>query len=258
MIDSRYFHVDQVTTEETLILFQYMKSWLVASTTFILWDVIITLDDEVHYIWRYLLLKLDSSAQAQIHFYALYFCDKRVAIGMVLVLLVQITVMMIKIYFSAPTEGAVMVISIGPFLIILGLTITKYILGRKAGWGHIPIVSRLVKDDIVLTVILVSWGISIVLLSYFSNPIHEYIALFWVMSIVPAAVCRIVLNMQRLGVRTRLPSRSELHPQFTSVLTYGISGATNPSSLNPEPPASERCVQSELPVDPRPVGYAIN
>lgn len=41
-----------------------------------------------------------------------------------------------------------------PQLMVVGLTIMKYISGRKAGWGKIPIVGCLVRDDIILVSII--------------------------------------------------------------------------------------------------------
>ena len=41
-----------------------------------------------------------------------------------------------------------------PQLLVLGLTIKRFISGLRAGWGRIPIVSRLVRDDIILVSVI--------------------------------------------------------------------------------------------------------
>ena len=41
-----------------------------------------------------------------------------------------------------------------PQLFVLGLTIKRFISGLRAGWGRIPIVSRLVRDDIILVSVI--------------------------------------------------------------------------------------------------------
>ena len=41
-----------------------------------------------------------------------------------------------------------------PQLFVLGLTIKRFHSGLRAGWGRIPIVSRLVRDDIILVSVI--------------------------------------------------------------------------------------------------------
>lgn len=36
-----------------------------------------------------------------------------------------------------------------PQLLVLGLTVTKFLSGLRAGWGETPVVSRLVRDDVI-------------------------------------------------------------------------------------------------------------
>ena len=41
-----------------------------------------------------------------------------------------------------------------PQLVVVGLTIKRFISGLRAGWGRIPIVSRLVRDDVILVSVI--------------------------------------------------------------------------------------------------------
>ena len=45
-----------------------------------------------------------------------------------------------------------------PQLFVLGLTIKRFRAGLRAGWGRIPIVSRLVRDDIILVSVICEFG----------------------------------------------------------------------------------------------------
>ena len=45
-----------------------------------------------------------------------------------------------------------------PQLFVLGLTIKRFRSGLRAGWGRIPIVSRLVRDDIILVSVICEFG----------------------------------------------------------------------------------------------------
>ncbi|KAF8985346.1 hypothetical protein BDQ17DRAFT_1376859 [Cyathus striatus] len=315
MLEGRHFE-KHISTPEKLEMVHNMKYWLVAFLAFIIWDIIITFDEEVRYIWRlprfsptkwvflatryfsiwflsrtvslYVPLSLSSEtaqpaacrkmsgsqrmfsgvlllcAQALLmsRMYALYFRDRRVAIGIGLLVLVQLPIIPVTIIFSNPVEYTIMCISISgvkdsiifviisviPLIIILGFTITKYVMARKAGWGQIPIVSRLVKDDIALVASLVFWVILTVLITNFSNPVHGYIALYWTITFVPYLyVCRIVISMQRLGVGPQGLPYSQRYPQFTSVPPNGTSRIAHSTLLSSEYPTSDDHSRSVLP-----------
>ncbi|KAF8991049.1 hypothetical protein BDQ17DRAFT_313967 [Cyathus striatus] len=252
------WHIDK-SPEELLELLQKVRSMnmhLVSSLIFLIWDIMITFDDEVRYIWRlprfsptkwiFLITRYiavfslcrmcslniplplsltppESSVCVRIYIAqktcsgvlficaqallmtracALYFCNRKVAISMGVFLILQVPSIPVIIHFLLPKHYAVMcikitaardvilfsVVSIVPFLIILGLTITKYVTGLKAGWGQIPIVSLLVKDDIRLVSIFVSWITATAIATNFISPIFGYTGLYWIMSILPASV----------------------------------------------------------------------
>ncbi|KAF8991433.1 hypothetical protein BDQ17DRAFT_1433096 [Cyathus striatus] len=290
--EARNLHGDRVTPEQLLVMVQHMKYLLTAILAFLLWDIAITFDDEVRYIWhlhrgsptkwvflitRYLAVFILSlvvslniplaltleqmnpsichrifivvrigigillsfvQALLMTRAYALCFRNRGVAVGMGALLIVQIPMIPIAVYLSLPSEYAVACVQVArprtavilvvfallPFLIILGFTITKYYTGLKAGWGNIPIVSRLVKDDIMLVAGLVSWGLMTVLLSNFSSSVYGHIALYWILALAPSSVCRVVINMQRFGcIGAGMPPYSQQYPQFTTYLTEDLS-----------------------------------
>ncbi|PPQ94707.1 hypothetical protein CVT25_009562 [Psilocybe cyanescens] len=103
--------------------------------------------------------------------YALYSQDRRIAVAMITLLVAEIGSMPGVIQLTMPTNTGNMcmkpitvrdialfgVSAILPQLLVLGLTIVKFFSGLRDGWGAIPIVSRLVRDDIILVAVIVVW-----------------------------------------------------------------------------------------------------
>ncbi|KAF8806838.1 hypothetical protein BYT27DRAFT_6610649 [Phlegmacium glaucopus] len=100
--------------------------------------------------------------------YALCIQDRRVAYAMTALLIAEVGSMPGIIHTTIPNDIGMLcmmpittqhivlfgVSVILPQLLVLGLTIAKFRSGLRAGWGNIPIVSRLVRDDIILVSVI--------------------------------------------------------------------------------------------------------
>jgi len=144
--------------------------------------------------------------------YALYIKDRRIAYAMIALLVAEVGSMPGIIYKTIPTDVGLLcmkpidardivlfgVSAILPQLFVLGLTITRFLSGLRAGWGRIPVVSRLVQDDIILVSFILIWAILGVCLTSVKN-VYGYIVYYWLLSIIPSAGCRIVISMQKVA-----------------------------------------------------------
>ncbi|KAF8202569.1 hypothetical protein BJ912DRAFT_920915 [Pholiota molesta] len=99
--------------------------------------------------------------------YALYTQDRRIAIAMATLLVAELGSMPATIHLTLPdavgnmcmkpiTIRDIACLAILPQIIVLGLTVVKFLSGLRAGWGKIPIVSRLVRDDLILVTVIAS------------------------------------------------------------------------------------------------------
>ncbi|KAF9524406.1 hypothetical protein CPB83DRAFT_886285 [Crepidotus variabilis] len=118
----------------------------------------------------------------------------------------------------------------GPHLIIIGVTIFKFLKELPAGWGRIPIVLRVVKDDVSLVLLIISLVTSISIAARF-NSMYAYVGFNWLIALVPSMSCRNILSMQKLRLSGCLrghpnqacscqPSRA---PQLTSFVFESLS-----------------------------------
>ncbi|KAF9038505.1 hypothetical protein BJ165DRAFT_1531593 [Panaeolus papilionaceus] len=100
--------------------------------------------------------------------YALYIRDRRIAYGLVALLVAELGSMPGLIVSTLPQDLGKMCMkpikvrdiaffglsAVLPQLLVLGLTIVKFLAGLRDGWGKLPMVSTLVRDDIILVVSL--------------------------------------------------------------------------------------------------------
>jgi len=140
--------------------------------------------------------------------YALYIQDHRVAYTMIAILVAELASMPAIIYEAVPKDTGMLcmkpitardmilfgVSAIFPQLLVLGLTIIRFLWGLRAGWGRIPIVSHLVRDHIILVSVILIWVILGVCMTNVKT-VYGYIVYYWLLSIIPSAGCRIVIRL---------------------------------------------------------------
>jgi len=261
---------------------QLLRYHGVGALFFLLWDTLITFEDEVKYIWpqsrlsptkwvflftRYFGLMIQArlvsvnlsltfdglsvdicrelyisqvvfggvlmaciQAVLMLRVYALYIRDRRVAYVMTALLIGEVGSIPGIIYKTMPDNVGMLcmqpitvrdivffgVSAVLPQLLVLGLTIVKFMSGLRAGWGNIPIVSRLVRDDIILVSIIFGWVIVTACLIRVKN-VYGYIGYYWLLSIIPSAGCRVIINMQHLASSKHAPEQAPT-PQLTTCI----------------------------------------
>ncbi|KAF9485514.1 hypothetical protein BDN70DRAFT_591086 [Pholiota conissans] len=177
--------------------------------------------------------------------YALCTQNRRIAFAMIALLVAELGSMPGAIHMTLPdvignmcmkpiTIRDIVVFGVSamlPQVIVLGLTLIKFLSGLRAGWGKIPIVSRLVRDDFILVSVIVVWVIITASLTKMNNA-YGYVGYNWLLSLLPSVGCRVVINMQRLAddttrSRYRQPSNrlASTSPQFefTSLIMETLS-----------------------------------
>ncbi|KAF8888106.1 hypothetical protein BD779DRAFT_1525611 [Infundibulicybe gibba] len=146
-----------------------------------------------------------------IRVYALYIRSKRVAIASLVLLSCEFIAMPINIRMILPlvdltqmclrTITLLDVIMFGvstlfPQILITILSLVKYVSGRREGWGRSPVIHRLIRDGTFMVAILVLYSAVAAGVGTKINTVFAYIAYHWLLSIIPAIGCRIVINMQ--------------------------------------------------------------
>ncbi|KAF8159236.1 hypothetical protein B0H34DRAFT_655556, partial [Crassisporium funariophilum] len=175
--------------------------------------------------------------------YALYIQDRRVAYAMIALLVAELGSMPGVIHMTIPNDIGQMcmkpitirdialfgVSAVLPQLLVLGLTIVKFLSGLRAGWGKIPIVSRLVRDDVILVSVIGEWETDEIVFCLFHDHELKLYSFYFLSRLLDtnskSQGCRVVINMQKLAGQTSrrhqtdsLTQQSSSAPQLTTCI----------------------------------------
>jgi len=167
--------------------------------------------------------------------YAFFIRDRRVAYAMITLLVAEAAAMPALLYKTVPNDTGMLcmmpidtrdliffcVSAILPQLFVLGFTITRFLSGRSAGWGRIPIVARLVSDHITLVSIILVWVIVGIYL-WSVKTVYGYIAYYWLLSIISVAGCRIVINMHKLTNRRHAQQQARVQASQLTTCIFEV------------------------------------
>ncbi|KDR80974.1 hypothetical protein GALMADRAFT_241553 [Galerina marginata CBS 339.88] len=174
--------------------------------------------------------------------YALYTQDHRIAFAMIALLVAELGFIPGAIHLTMPTSTGNMCMkpitifdialfgasALFPQLLVLGLTILKFLCGIRAGWGKIPIVSRLVRDDIILVSVIVCWVIITASLTSI-NTIYGYIGYSYVrFRSFLAFSCCLAHRSSFLSFTSRLHLLASCLHRLSSVLGLQLVALHNP------------------------------
>ncbi|KAJ8594131.1 hypothetical protein M405DRAFT_730282, partial [Rhizopogon salebrosus TDB-379] len=166
--------------------------------------------------------------------YALFNRSRRIAILLGLLMMLEYIMLVIVVgkcfpaivippycILSKPLPESVYLMQVSLFSIvilvtqttILGLTLMKHILAKRAGWGRTPLVSLLIRDGTTAYFIICMIFFLMVSLCKLHDE-RSVIIFFWTISIVSSYGCRLIINMQRLTDDGK--THSVPHPRITS------------------------------------------
>ncbi|KAJ8593003.1 hypothetical protein M405DRAFT_635378 [Rhizopogon salebrosus TDB-379] len=277
------------------LLAREVQYHIVSSFTFLLWDIMITSQNEIEYIWskpwnsffkwlyfylRYFGLATQifhlftapylnsgnasksncfiwyvyAAVLSQLHttaveiilavrVYALFNRSRRIAIllGLLMILEYIMLVFMVCKYLpgvvikpycilSEPPPESVYHITVimGTQTTLLGLTLMKHSLAKRAGWGRTPLVSLLIRDG--TTAYFIICVIFFFIVSFCK--LHEersVMGFFWLISIISSCGCRLIINTQHLMDSGK--NHSVPHPHITSQIEVEFPSRTMMQSI---------------------------
>lgn len=178
--------------------------------------------------------------------YAFFIRDRHVAYTMITLLVSQVAALPAVLYHTVPNDTGMLcmmpidtrelicfgVLALLPQLFVLGFTITRFLSGRRAGWGRIPVVARLVSDHITLVSIILVW-VSVGIYMWSIKPVYGYIAYYWLLSLIPVAGCRIVINMQKLANHKHMQQQASSSLQLTTCI-FDVLSLQQLTDLHPQ------------------------
>ncbi|KAI9571814.1 hypothetical protein HD554DRAFT_2299719 [Boletus coccyginus] len=98
---------------------------------------------------------------------------------------------------------------------LISMTLFKYFLARKAGWGRTPLISLVVRDGSTVYATMLFWLISAAIMLGMEN--KEAIALcFWISAFISISGCRMILSMERFARRANSVESPPNQPFLTS------------------------------------------
>ncbi|KAJ8594130.1 hypothetical protein M405DRAFT_761013 [Rhizopogon salebrosus TDB-379] len=160
--------------------------------------------------------------------YALFNRSRRIAIILGLLMLLEYIMFAVVVgkYFPGIVMMPYCILSKPPFEIVyhtivilttqttlLGLTLMKHILAKRAGWGRTPLVSLLIRDGTTAHFIICVIFFSIASFCELHDE-RSVIIFFWLISIVSSCGYRLIINVQRLTDDGK--THSVPHPRITS------------------------------------------
>ncbi|KIJ18151.1 hypothetical protein PAXINDRAFT_110634 [Paxillus involutus ATCC 200175] len=104
--------------------------------------------------------------------------------------------------------------------VLLGLTCFKHLTGLRPGWGRTPLVSLLVRDGSAVYVVMLAFVVAIISFCKLEDE-RTVVMFFWLISFSSVSGCRLIVNMQRLGVAQRSRRFSEVF-LFTTEDELGV------------------------------------
>jgi len=100
--------------------------------------------------------------------------------------------------------------------IVLGLTIFKHVVALRAGWGRTPLVSLMIRDGALAFIVISAVQLSATMFIMFGIDTLSIHFVWWLLPILCASGCRLIVNMQRLATPQR-PEPCELTTDFYDV-----------------------------------------
>ncbi|KAG0700498.1 hypothetical protein DFH29DRAFT_931776 [Suillus ampliporus] len=173
--------------------------------------------------------------------YALFNKSRRIAIilGLQMILEYIILVILVGDYFNKIPSIPYCILSKPPSQILyhaiaavatqstlLGLSLTKHIMARRAGWGRAPLVSLLIRDG-TATYLLICVIFSCIGSFCKIRDERTVIMFFWLISTISSCGCRLIVNMQRLAVDEKF---TPPHP-ITSEIEFEVPSKTSFQSM---------------------------
>ncbi|KAF8962284.1 hypothetical protein BDZ97DRAFT_1119698 [Flammula alnicola] len=118
--------------------------------------------------------------------------------------------------------------------ILLLLTVAK----KKVAFGESLVVHLVVRDGAWVFVLIVSLWVTIIPYSLFTQVAKPHIMLVWPITLLSIAICRVIINMQKIPVDMRAnrhsnPGSTDMDIEFTSYIEMFENSQISTASTHP-------------------------